>query len=251
MMIVLGLSLLATIVGGVDGDPPPLRVCMVSGSVEYESDASLADFQKELEARYPVRCTLLRARGESELPGLEALKTADAALFFTRRLTIDGDDLAKVREYAEAGRPIVGVRTASHGFQRWLEFDRIVLGGNYRNHYGNGKTTRVQIVPESAGHPVLKDVSSPFETTGSLYRNAPLADPDATILMRGTSPEATEPVAWVREFRGARIFYTSLGAQADFANPAFRRLLTNALFWTARRAPPVPITRGREAFAQP
>jgi len=31
------------------------------------------------------------------------------------------------------------------------------------------------------------------------------------------------------------VFYTSLGAQSDFANPAFRRLLANALFWTAGR----------------
>jgi type 1 glutamine amidotransferase len=31
------------------------------------------------------------------------------------------------------------------------------------------------------------------------------------------------------------VFYTSLGAQPTFAEPNFRRMLANALFWTARR----------------
>src|SRR5256885_10409834 len=30
-----------------------------------------------------------------------------------------------------------GLRTASHAFENWKEWDRDVLGGNYHNHYGN------------------------------------------------------------------------------------------------------------------
>ena len=37
----------------------------------------------------------------------------------------------------------------------------------------------------------------------------------------------------VREKDGRRVFYTSLGHKQDFANPAFTRLLTNALRWAA------------------
>lgn len=237
MMLAVWLSLAVAVSGG-DDPPKPLQICMLSGSAEYESDISLSRFRDELQARYPVRCTLLRARGESDLPGLEALESADVALFFTRRLTIGGDDLARVRNYAEAGRPIVAVRTASHGFQRWLEFDKLVLGGNYQNHYKNGESVVVKNVSESSDHPILAGVVLPFESRSSLYRNTPMTDPTATVLLRGASAEATEPVAWVREFRGARVFYTSLGDQRDFANPAFWRMLANALFWTARREVP-------------
>jgi hypothetical protein len=35
----------------------PLNVCLVSGSLEYRSDESLAAFQEYLEKRYPVHCT--------------------------------------------------------------------------------------------------------------------------------------------------------------------------------------------------
>ena len=57
--------------------------------------------------------------------------------------------------------------------------------------------------------------------------------PDVTVLMMGTAPEGTDPVAWVRESRGGRVFYTSLGTPGDFENASFVRLLTNALFWAA------------------
>ena len=36
-----------------DDDPKPLQVCLVSGSLEYKSNESLAAFQQYLEAHYP------------------------------------------------------------------------------------------------------------------------------------------------------------------------------------------------------
>ena len=45
-------------------------------------------------------------------------------LVFTRRLNVDGGELERFKDYCSEGRPIVGVRTASHAFQNWLAFDR-------------------------------------------------------------------------------------------------------------------------------
>ena len=218
-----------------DGDTPPLKVCLVSGSAEYDSDRSLSAFQKYLEQHYNARCTLIKARGFEDLPGLEALDDCDVALFFTRRLRIDGEQLERVKKYCLSGRPIVAVRTASHGFQNWLEFDKRVLGGNYHGHFGTGPTMNVTIRRQGKGHPVLDGIA-PIRSRASLYRTAPLAD-DCTLLMSGSTPESkgAQPVAWTRLHNGARVFYTSLGAQQDFENATFRRLLSNALFWAARR----------------
>jgi type 1 glutamine amidotransferase/nicotinamidase-related amidase len=219
----------------------PLTVCLVSGSAEYDSDTSLAAFQKYLEANYPARCVLLKAKGFDDLPGLEALDDCDIALFFTRRLTIDGEQLERIKQYVASGKPIVAVRTASHGFQKWLEFDQLVLGGNYQNHLSNHLTTRATVVPAAKGHPVLDGIGM-IASRGSLYKNTPLSK-DVQVLMVGVTPEGKEPVAWVREYNGARVFYTSLGAQGDFENATYLRLLANALFWAARRAvvrPPLP-----------
>lgn len=214
----------------------PLRICMLSGSEEYESDRTLGEFQKYLEARYPARCTLLKAEGTAHLPGLKALDDCDVALFFTRRLTVSGEELEAVKRYVLAGKPVVGVRTACHGFQNWLEFDPLVLGGNYQGHYKRDKPMRASVVPSAKDHPVVRGVGT-VNSRGSLYKTGPLKD-DCTLLMVGKAPEGSQPVAWTREFRGGRVFYTSLGAQADFEDPMFRRLLTNALFWAANRDVP-------------
>ena len=176
---------------------------------------------------------MIKAKGENDLPGLEVLDDCDVALFFTRRLTIDGEQLARVKKYVESGRPIVGVRTASHGFQNWLEFDRLVQGGNYHGHYNNDITAIVRVDKKAANHPVLRGIEE-IASRGSLYKTGPLAS-DANLLMTASSPEGSEPGTWTREYKGARIFYTSLGAVGDFENSTFRRLLANALFWTAAR----------------
>jgi type 1 glutamine amidotransferase len=39
----------------------------------------------------------------------------------------------------------------------------------------------------------------------------------------------------INEYKGARIFYTSLGVPEDFKEASFRQLLRNAVFWTTKR----------------
>jgi type 1 glutamine amidotransferase len=210
-------------------------VLLISGSLEYKSDESLAAFQTYLEANHPVECLRAFRKTDDDLPGLEQLDACDVAVFFTRRLTVSGEQLERVKRYCAAGKPIVALRTASHGFQNWLVFDKEVLGGDYKNHYKAGPVCEVSPAEGAKGHPVLAGVA-PFKSPGSLYRNAQPAS-DVTILLTGRIPEHTEPVAWVREHAGGRVFYTSLGHMDDFNEPNFRRLVVNALFWTARREP--------------
>jgi len=214
----------------------PLHVCLVSGSFEYDSHTSLTAFKEYLEQGYNARCTLLKAPDFHNLPGLEALDDCDVALFFTRRLRIKGEQLERVKKYCLGGNPIVAVRTASHGFQTWLAFDKVVLGGNYQGHFGDGPTMKAIVVPRAKGHPILEGVVTPIKSRHSLYKTAPLAD-DCELLMKGSTPESGgfQPVTWTRVYEGARVFYTSLGGQQDFENASFRRMLANALFWAAER----------------
>ena len=214
---------------------PPLKVCLVSGSLEYESDASLAALQEHLEKTYNVRCSRAFRVTDEDVPGLENLETCDVLLLFTRRLKITGAQLDRVRKYCEAGKPIVGVRTASHAFQTWLDLDKEVLGGSYSNHYGKGPEITTTPTDRAKGHPILDGVG-PLKSAASLYKN-PANAPDTETLLVGTAGEHSDPVAWTRVHHGGRVFYTSLGDQADFKNDAFVRMIVNALFWTAKRTP--------------
>jgi len=214
---------------------PPLQVCLVSGSLEYDSDASLAALQEHLEKTYNVRCSRAFRKTDEDLSGLENLETCDVMLLFTRRLKIEGEQLARVKKYCDAGRPVVGLRTASHAFQTWLDLDKEVLGGSYSNHYGKGPELVLEFTDKAKGHPILDGVG-PLKSQASLYKN-PSNAAETETLLRGTAGGHTEPVAWTNVHQGGRIFYTSLGDQADFKNDAFVRMVVNALFWTAKRTP--------------
>jgi type 1 glutamine amidotransferase len=91
------------------------------------------------------------------------------------------------------------------------------------------------MVEGAEGHPVLKGVA-PFKSAGSLYKNPAVAG-DATVLLTGTIPGHTEPVAWTRTYKGGRVFYTSLGHPRDFEDENFVRMVVNALYWTIHQAP--------------
>src|SRR5438445_7296482 len=77
------------------------------------------------------------------------------------------------------GKPLAGIRTASHEFgakpadaqhEGWENFDIEVLGCHYEGHYGNTATTRVRICPGGASHPVLTCVpTNEVTVTSSLY----------------------------------------------------------------------------------
>ena len=236
LLIVVGLLLcLCGVSSGDEATGKPLKVAMYSGSAEYKSAESLADLKKQLEEQFGASCSLHIADEKgTTLTGIEELETCDVAVIFTRRLKLDETQVAKLKKYCDSGKPIVGIRTASHAFQTWLAFDRGVLGGNYTGHYKEDKPATVK--PVAQGHPLLRGVR-PFETTGKLYKNPDIAA-DVTRLLTATAGETTETVAWAREHKGGRVFYTSLGTPGDFQNDDFRQLVVNAIFWTAKRETP-------------
>ena len=145
----------------------------------------------------------------------------------------DDKQLSLIKKYCDSGKPILGIRTASHGFQNWLEMDKDVYGGNYKNHNPGGPKCEVSLVEKQKDHPILKGVK-PFSSSSSLYKNTGHAA-DVTVLLNGAIPKESEPLAWTRERKigekTQRIFYTSLGHTDDFAEDSFQRLVINAMGW--------------------
>lgn len=211
------------------------KVILVSASEEYASHESLAKLQEDLEKEGAV---CFRAFGEDKgngVPGLEKLKEADVMVLFTRRIVLPAEQMELVTRHVDSGKPLVGIRTASHGIQNWepdvKSFDKEVLGGSYDGHYKNDEPAVITIGEDKKDHPVFKGVA-PFGTEGKLYKNEHLAD-DAVVLMTAKSPAGEQPVTWTRQHRGGKVFYTSLGVQKDFENADFRKLLVNAVRWAA------------------
>ncbi|MEE2948236.1 MAG: ThuA domain-containing protein, partial [Verrucomicrobiota bacterium] len=159
------------------------------------------------------------------------LGEADLVIVYARRMQLPAGQLAQVKRHIESGKPVIGLRTASHAFQNWLEFDKLVLGGNYQGHHKNNLSGNASVVPAAKGHPILDGVAGEFKMGGSLYKNSPLAKAAEPLVTGEVSGHPAEPVAWTHGYRGGRTFYTSLGHSDDFDNPNFIRLVINAIAW--------------------
>ena len=231
------------------------HVVFLIGEDEYKTWVTLPQFAREELSWRGLRVSVIeQIEGDKHhfLGLTEAMRDADLLVLSVRRRALPKDQLDAVRAHLEAGKPLLGIRTASHAFAprpndagkgaAWATFDPDVLGGNYTGHHGNGPKTAIAAAASAEGHALLTGLDlSQFIGQGSLYKVSPLKN-SATPLLMGTIPgQSAEPIAWLNSFgeRKARVFYTSLGHPDDFGNAAFRRLLLNAvLFLIDRPLPP-------------
>src|SRR5687768_4647988 len=127
MNVIAGLAFLMLVCGMTHAAEKPMTV-LISGEYEYASTNTLPAFKQFLESNYAVNCVYLERKGD-QIPGLEALKSADLSIFYLRRMTLPEGQLAQIKSYVNSGKPLIGLRTASHAFENWKEFDNTVLGG--------------------------------------------------------------------------------------------------------------------------
>jgi hypothetical protein len=166
---------------GGDGPGKGKHIVLVSGDEEYRSEETLPQLAKILSTHHGFRCTVLFAidpkdgtinpNRNDNIPGLEHLDTADLLVLFTRFRALPDEQMKHLVDYIESGRPIIGLRTATHAFQipsgsafaryDWKSkewdggFGRQVLGETWVTHHGNhGKeSTRGLIAPDAKDHP--------------------------------------------------------------------------------------------------
>ena len=236
-------------------------VVFVTGDHEYGGEETMPLLARALEQRYRLRTTILYATRpdgqrdhnyEENIAGLEKLREADAAVFFLRWRRLPAAQVAEIDRYLKSGKPLLGLRTASHSFNypkdhelaRWNAFGELAFGtppgwgAAGHTHCGHNCSTDVAIDSAAATHPILRGIDKSFHVRSWLYNVLPKYPPaDAQILLRGTAitpnkPMVDNPVAWTwKTAQGARSFYTSLGHPEDFKVESVQRLLVNAIHW--------------------
>ncbi len=221
------------------------HLVMVLAEDEYETNSTLPKFARQHLGK-PFRVTTIFGSDHerNRIPGFDAIRNADAVLISVRRRVLPPEDMQVLRDFVHAGKPVIGIRTASHAFSLgkstppeglsdWPEFDAEVFGGNYHGHLSNSLTSTVQVGAELL-HPILRAVTKkPFQQGYSLYNVLPLAT-GTTVLATGKAEgHPAEPVAWTfHRSDGGQSFYTSLGHPKDFSNQNFQQLLLNGIHWS-------------------
>jgi len=226
------------------GDPAPFRsprdarptVALVIAEDEYGSHRTLPAFAKRrLGKDFRVVEHHVAADDPHSVPGLAALGDADVLLLSARRRGLLPAEMAGLKAFLAAGKPIVGIRTASHawepkeavaGREGWSGFDRDVFGITYSGHFGNDVPSTLSIAPGAAGHPLLAGIpaAGTLPQTGSLYKIAP-ASPDTLVLATGAIPgETAQPVLTLfARPDGGRSIYLSVGHADDLARAEVER----------------------------
>src|SRR5690606_15061083 len=120
-----------------------------------------------------------RDRHANNIPGLEALRDADLAVFYMRFRQLPQEQLDEIVRYAESGKPIVGLRTSSHAFNyadaplnKWnADFPMTYFGHKWISHYGHGNSTEAHVVESEAkaDNPILRGVTTPEWLNSWLY----------------------------------------------------------------------------------
>ena len=228
------------------------HVAIIMAEDEYETARTLPKFAAEhLGKAFRVSLAFGSDEVRNDIPGIDVLDDADVVLISIRRRVLEPKQMAAIRKFVRSGKPVIGIRTASHafslnekappdGFVAWEEFDGQVFGGAYHGHHGNDRKATIRTAPDATAHAILTGVPrTPFVQGGSLYQTNPLAQGTKVLLSGSISGQPSEPVAWTfKRVDGGKSFYASMGHKADFENPAFVRLLLNSIYWAAEL--PVP-----------
>ena len=164
-------------------------IVFISGDEEYRSEEGLPMLAKLLAVHHGFKGTVLFAidgqTGEispnegGNIPGLEALDTADLMVILTRFRHLPEDQMKHVDDFLMAGKPVIGLRTATHAFtgmkgtyekynngykgkeEGWADgFGRAVLGEKWISHHGAHmhESTRGVFAPDATDSPILNGI---------------------------------------------------------------------------------------------
>ena len=250
------------------------HLVFIASDHEYRGEETLPAMARILAVHHGFDCTVLFGvdengeikAGESNIPGLEALETADGMVMFTRFQALPDEQMKYIDAYLNRGGPVMGLRTSTHGFKYGNKesayskydfqaktegyekgFGHQVLGQTWVGHYGKNhkQSTRITIIPKQASHPILIGVHDTHVQCGG-YNAEPqddwniltMAQPLMSMEFDGEPDASKPPMAseWTREYTGTngnkgRVFTSLYGASEDILNPGYRRMLVNATYW--------------------
>ncbi len=244
------------------------HIVLIAGDEEYRSEESCPMLAKILNKHHGFKTTVLFAVDPKEgfidpnqqgnIPGMDAVKTADVVIIGTRFRNLPDEQIQPLADYLNAGKPIIGFRTATHAFRtpkktggiNWNGFGPDILGEGWAGHYGKHKREGARGVINKAhkAHPILRGVEDVFADS-DVYGVRRVTDKNAPILINGQVTATLEPdskpvpgkqlqpSSWLKSYKTPEgkkegtAFCTTMGSSSDFRSEDLRRLMINATFY--------------------
>jgi hypothetical protein len=236
-------------------DVKPLRVLLITGGCCHDYAKQKDILKKGLEARANVVVEQIHTDDKSTKPPLpiygnpDYAKGYDAVIHDECAADINDPEIIKgVLAPHRAGIPGVNLHCGMHcyrignpsepakpGSDRALWFEYLGLQSS-----GHGPQQPIAISFTEKNHPVTRGLSDWTTINEELYNNiqvlptaTPLARGKQTIKRRdGSTKEDDYVVAWVNDYKGTRVFSTTIGHNnATVEDARYLDLVTRGLLW--------------------
>jgi type 1 glutamine amidotransferase len=216
--------------------PDAVRVLAVTGGHGYP-----VAFYSLLEGWDDVRWAHAASPAEAFKPDMA--KRWDVVVLHDMGETLGDKEKAALEAFVRAGKGVVSTHHAIVDYTSWPWWWQEVIGGKYfvgampgheKSAYKEGVEVIGRPVKAMANHPVMRGVSA-IVTEDEMYRNMWHA-PKIQVLMESDNPLNDTPLVYIGPTPEFKAVYIQLGHSAEtFRHPAYRRLVHNAVLWTAGR----------------
>ncbi len=218
------------------GDPSPIRLLVVTGGHTYP-----VAFYAMIESLPGVVWTHATSQQEAFASSIE--DRFDAVLLHDMYEVTTEQTREHLKSFIESGKGVLSLHHSIVDYTDWPWWYQEVTGGKYfvnadgrhtASSYREGLDFQVTPIPGKGDHPVLRGVG-PLWVNDELYKGMEHSAA-IEVLMETTHPDNDRPVVYVGPCQTARVVYVQLGHSADtMNNPGFRRLISNAVHWIARK----------------
>jgi type 1 glutamine amidotransferase len=219
----------------------PLKALIITGgcchNYKFQSEALTSAIKKVADADV----TVVNEGGTGTRAEIDLYKNADWAkpydVIIHNECFADTDNENYIRSITDAhkaGKPAMVIHCAMHTYRSakiddWREF----LGVTSKHHEHMAEYP-VKVVAKD--HPIMKGFPENWVTPKDELYIIEKVWPKTTALATSTSEKTSkvQPVIWVNDFHGTRVFGTTYGhSDETFRDPVFINLLGRAFLWSA------------------
>ncbi len=221
-------------------DDDKLKILFITGGGWHDFTAQEKILTKGIGERLNVEFTVDHEAGDDPAHRLRRFEDPDWAkgydlVLYNMSLSTDQKPetaQAIIDSHVKHGVPAALLHGSTHSYRRsgnenWFRF----MGGRSMRHERQGGFTNEVLVKD---HPVMRGFPAPWvQPQGELYVIEEMF-PTATALAHamGTNPEKHQPTIWVNEYKGVRVFVTTIGHHNEtMASDVYLDLVSRGIQW--------------------